>query len=306
MNWTCTIAGGHDRRMDELTGLFIPLITPFTVGGDVAADVLERLAHRVLDDGAAGIVALGTTAETATLTDAERAIVLAACSRVCRERAAPLIAGIGTNDTARTATALAALAQYPDVRAALVLVPYYSRPGEAGVIEHFRALAGHAPVPLLIYNIPYRTGQELSWQALARLAEIPGVAGVKQATGSIDADTIDMMAGRPAGFSVLGGDDPVVSPLLAVGADGGILASAHVCTSQFARLVSLWRGGRAAEARELGHRLAPLSRALFAEPNPVVIKSVLHRQGQIPSAAVRLPLLAANLESTQRALRLVV
>ena len=291
--------------MDELTGLFIPLITPFTASGELAADALERLAHRVLDDGATGIVALGTTAEAATLTDDERSTVLAICSRVCRERAAPLVAGAGTNDTARSAAALAGLAGYPEVRAALVVVPYYVRPGEAGVLEHFRALATGSPVPLIIYNIPYRTGQTLSWRNMAKLAELARIAGVKHAAGSIDQDTIAMMAGRPAGFSVLGGDDPYISPLLALGADGGILASAHVRTSDFARLVSLWRDGQAGEARQLGHRLAPVSQALFAEPNPVVIKSVLHRLGQIPSPAVRLPLLPASPDSADAALRAV-
>jgi 4-hydroxy-tetrahydrodipicolinate synthase len=289
--------------MDTLTGLFIPLITPFTADGQLAGDALERLAHRVLDDGATGIVALGTTAEAPTLTDEERAAVLAICSRVCRERGAPLVAGAGSNDTARSAAALAGLADYPDVSAALVVVPYYSRPGEAGVLEHFRALAAGSPVPLVIYNIPYRTGQSLSWPTMARLAGLSGVAGVKHAAGSIDQDTIAMMAGRPAGFSVLGGDDAYISPLLALGADGGILASAHLCTSGFARLVGLWQHGQAAQARELGHRLAPLSQALFAEPNPVVIKAVLHRQGQIPSPAVRLPLLPASPDTADAVMR---
>jgi len=306
MNWTCAIVGRHDQRMDTLTGLFIPLITPFTPEGELAEDALERLAHRVLDDGATGIVALGTTGEAASLTDSEKSQVLAICSRICRERAAPLIAGAGTNDTARSAADLAALAEYPDVRAALVVVPYYNRPGEAGVIEHFRTLAADAGVPLIIYNIPYRTGQRVSWRAMARLAEIPGVAGVKHAAGSIDQDTIAMMAGRAPGFSVLGGDDPVISPLLALGADGGILASAHVNTAEFARLISLWQDGKANDARELGHQLASLSQALFAEPNPVVIKSVLHRMGQIPSPSVRLPLLTASPETTEAALRAVV
>jgi 4-hydroxy-tetrahydrodipicolinate synthase len=300
------IADRHDQFMDELTGLFIPLITPFTASGSVAADALEHLAHRVLDDGATGIVALGTTGEAASLTAAEKAQVLDICSRVCRERSAPLIAGAGTSDTARSAAELAALAQYPDVRAALVLVPYYIRPGEAGVIEHFKALAASSPVPLIIYNIPYRTGQPVSWRSMAKLAELPGIAGVKHAVGSIDPDTIAMMAGRPAGFSVLGGDGLVISPLLALGGEGGILAEAHVCTAEFARLVSSWRDEKAAGARELGHRLSPLSRALFAEPNPVVIKSVLHRMGQIPSPSVRLPLLPASLDSTEDALRAVV
>lgn len=288
--------------MSELTGLFVPLITPFTVGGTVAADALERLAHRVLDDGATGIVALGTTAETPTLTEAERSQVLRICSRVCRERGVPLIAGAGSNDTARSAAALAALAEYPEVCGALVAVPYYSRPGEAGVVEHFRALATGGPVSLVVYNIPYRTGQAVGWPTMRQLADLPGIAGVKHAVGSIDADTIAMMAERPAGFSVLVGEDLYVSPLLALGADGAIQAAAHVCTGKFARLIGLWRDGRAAEARDLGHRLAPLSRALFAEPNPTVIKAVLYRLGEIPSPAVRLPLLAAGPESTAAAL----
>lgn len=289
--------------MDKLTGLYIPLITPFTADGELAADALEALAHRVLDDGATGIVALGTTAETATLTEQERSAVLAICSGVCRERAAPLVAGAGTNDTARSAAELASLAGYPEVRAALVVVPYYSRPGEAGVLEHFRALAPSSPVPVIIYNVPYRTGQALSWRSMARLAALPGIAGVKHAVGSIDQDTIAMMAGRPAGFSVLGGDDPYISPLLALGADGGILATAHVRTGDFGRLVSLWRDGQAGPARQLGHQLAPLSQALFAEPNPVVIKAVLHRLAQIPSPVVRRPLLPASPDSADAALR---
>jgi 4-hydroxy-tetrahydrodipicolinate synthase len=303
MKWTCMISAGQDRFMTKLAGLFIPLITPFTADGELAATALERLAHRVLDGGATGIVALGTTAEHATLSDAERTQVLQICARVCRERGAALIAGAGGNDTARSAAVLAALADYPEVCAALTVVPYYSRPGEEGVIEHVRALADSGPVPLVVYNIPYRTGQVLSWAAIARLAVLPGVAGIKHATGAVDRDTMLMMAARPEGFQVLAGDDLYASPLLALGADGAILASAHVRTAEFARLVSLWRDGRAAEARALGHRLTPLTAALFAEPNPAVIKAVLHRLGEIPSQAVRLPLLPASDAAADEAVR---
>jgi 4-hydroxy-tetrahydrodipicolinate synthase len=289
--------------MTELAGLFVPLITPFTADGEVAPTALERLARRVLDAGATGIVALGTTAEHATLSEAERTLVLQTCARVCREHGAPLIAGAGGNDTARSAAEVAALRRYPEVCAALTVVPYYSRPGEAGVIEHVRALADGGHVPLVIYNIPYRTGQTLSWAAIAQLAGLPGVAGIKHATGAVDRDTMLMMAARPERFRVLAGDDLYASPLLALGADGAILASAHVRTSEYASLVSLWRDGRAAEARTLGHRLAPLSAALFAEPNPAVIKAVLHRLGEIPSPAVRLPLLPASGPVTDEAER---
>jgi 4-hydroxy-tetrahydrodipicolinate synthase len=285
----------------DLTGLYVPLITPFTVSGELAPDALEGLAHGVLDDGAAGLVALGTTGEPATLTEAERRRVLDVCARVCRERSATLIAGAGSNDTAASARALAALAKWPEVAAALTVVPYYTRPSEAGVVAHFTALAAASPVPLVIYNIPQRTGQAVGWRALRRLAELPGIAGMKQAAGGVDADTVMLMADRPDGFAVLAGDDLFASPLLALGAAGAIMASAHVCTRGFAGMVGAWRSGQAGQARALGHRLARVAAALFAEPNPIVIKAVLHAQNQIPSPAVRLPLLAASPASTAAA-----
>ena len=288
--------------MTNFAGLFVPLITPFGLDGRVHSGSLERLARRVLDDGAAGLVALGTTAETATLTAAERRQVLDVCAAVCRDRGAPLIAGAGSNDTRGSAGALAALAAWPEISAALTVVPYYSRPGEPGVLEHFRVLAEAGPVPLIIYNIPCRTGQPVGWATMRKLAELPGVAGVKHAAGAVDPDTITMMAGRPDGFAVLAGDDLYASAMLALGASGAILASAHACTSRFAALVGAWRGGRAAEARQLGHQLTPLASALFAEPNPAVIKAVLHRRGEIPTAAVRLPLLAAGAAAADQAM----
>ena len=149
-------------------------------------------------------------------------------------------------------------------------------------------------MPLIVYNVPYRTGKVVGWQTLRQLACLPGIAGVKHAVGSIDQDTVMLMANPPADFAVLAGDDVFASPLLALGAAGGILASAHLCTGEFAGLIGAWRSGQTSQARELGHLLTPLSAALFAEPNPTVIKGVLHAQGKIPSPAVRLPLLPAG------------
>jgi 4-hydroxy-tetrahydrodipicolinate synthase len=289
-------------------GLFIPLITPFTEDGDLASGALEKLAHAVIDAGAAGLVALGTTGEPATLAAAERHAVLDIAARVCRERGATLIAGAGSNDTAGSARELRDLAAWPQVSAALTVVPYYTRPSEEGVVAHFTRLALHSPVPLIVYNIPYRTGRVLSAQTLLKLAGVPGIAGVKHATGAVDQDTVLMMAeltaGRPGDFAVLAGDDVFASPLLALGAAGGILASAHLRTGEFAELIAAWHAGEAGRARALGHRLALLSTALFAEPNPAVIKGVLHAQGLIPSPAVRLPLLAASQDSIRAALAL--
>ncbi|MGK4583789.1 dihydrodipicolinate synthase family protein [Kitasatospora sp. HPMI-4] len=284
----------------ELHGIYVPLITPFEQDGSVAAGALERLAHSMLDQGAAGLVALGTTAEPATLDEDERRTVTEVCARVCRERGATLIVGAGGNDTRRSAEQLAGLT---GADAALVTVPAFTRPGEAGVLAHFEYLAERSAVPLVVYHIPYRTGQALGTATLRRLLSLPGIAGVKYAVGGIDEGTVELLAN--GGTGVLGGDDTVFSPLLALGAAGGILASAHLATGRFTELVDLWRKGDAVPARELGHRLAALSGALFAGPNPTVIKGVLHARGVIPTPAVRLPLLAAEAAPVGRALELL-
>lgn len=290
----------------SLRGLLVPLITPFTEDGSLAPAALEKLAHTVLDAGATGLLALGTTGEHATLTAAERGTVLDTCARVARERGVPLVAGAGSNDTAGSVAALRDLSAWPEIVAALTVVPYYTRPSEEGVVAHFTRLAAESPVPLIVYNIPYRTGRVLSGETLLRLAAVPGIAGIKHAAGGIDAATMTLLAGVPDGFSVLGGDDLFVSPLLALGAAGGILACSHVRTAEFAALIAAWHAGDVSRARAIGHRLTALAAALFAEPNPVVIKGVLHAQGLIPSPAVRLPLLPASPEAVQAAVSLAL
>ncbi|BFV59833.1 4-hydroxy-tetrahydrodipicolinate synthase [Kitasatospora sp. CMC57] len=278
----------------ELHGIHVPLVTPFEADGTLAVAALAGLAREVLADGAAGLVALGTTAEVATLDEAERHTVVEVCARAAAEYGATLTVGTGGNDTRRTAEALAGLAGVAD--AALVTVPAFTRPGEAGALAHFEALTAASPVPLIVYHIPYRTGQALGAAALRRIGALPKVAGVKYAVGGIDQDTVQLMADLPDGFAVLAGDDPFLAPLLALGATGGMLASAHLATGRFAEFAD----GRG--PRELGHRLARLSIAAFAEPNPTVIKGVLHAQGRIPTPDVRLPLLPAGPESVDAAL----
>ncbi|MGC4816899.1 dihydrodipicolinate synthase family protein [Micromonospora sp. DT63] len=280
-----------------LTGLYVPLITPFDLAGGVAIDALAALANDALDAGAAGVVALGTTGEPAALSDDERGSVLDVLSAVCRARRAHLLVG------ANTVEALRALSDRPEVTAALSLVPPFLRPGGAGVLAHFAHLAQASPVPLVVYHVPYRTGQQLSPDDLRQLAGLPGVIGIKYATGGIDGDTVDFLADIRPGFAVLGGEDPLISPLLALGAHGAIVASAQVAPADFVQLVALWQAGDLVRGRALGHRLAGLSAALFAEPNPTVIKSVLHAQGRIPTAGVRLPLVPAGPDAARRALR---
>ncbi|KAF4410135.1 MULTISPECIES: dihydrodipicolinate synthase family protein [Streptomyces] len=285
-----------------LRGIHVPLVTPFDTGGRIAYEALEGLAHTALDEGAAGLVALGTTAEAAALDPGEQGAVTDLCARVCRERGATLIVGAGTNDTRTSAARLRELGErHPDATA-LVPVPYYTRPSEEGVVAHFAELARHSPVPLVVYNIPYRTARVLSGETLLRLGALPGVAGVKHAVGGIDQDTLHLLGGCHPDFAVLAGDDAFAAPLLALGAAGGVLAVANLCAGRFAELAALWRGGDADRARPLGHALTALARAAFAEPNPTVLKGVLHRLGRIPSPAVRLPLLPASGDAVARTL----
>jgi 4-hydroxy-tetrahydrodipicolinate synthase len=284
------------------TGLLVPLVTPFDATGAVDLEALERLAGEVLDEGAAGVVALATTGEPTSLDDAERDAVVAVCSRACTERDAVLLVGAGTNDTRTTVTRHEALASVPGVRASLAVVPYYVRPSEAAIVRHFAHVAERSPVPIVVYNIPYRTGRGLGADALLELAALDGVVGVKQAVGGIDADTLELLARAPASFAVLGGDDPYLFPLVLMGGAGAIAASSHLRTRRFADMLRLGAEGRVAEGRAHAEALLPLVRALFAEPSPAVIKAALHAEGRIPTPHVRMPLADASPDATTRAL----
>jgi 4-hydroxy-tetrahydrodipicolinate synthase len=283
-------------------GVFVPLVTPFTEDDHVDLDALERLAAAVLDEGAAGVVALATTGEPTSLTAAERDAVVASCASVCADRQATLIVGAGTYDTRTTIERHEALAQVPGASASLAVVPYYVRPSEQAIVRHFELVAERSPVPIVIYNIPYRTGRGLGAQALLELAAVDGVAAVKQAVGGIDSDTLTVLASAPDGFAVLGGDDQYLYPLTLMGGRGAISASAHIATSRFVEMIEAGLAGRVEEGRAHHEALLPLTQALFAEPSPAPIKAVLHAQGRIPTPHVRMPLSDASPATTERAL----
>lgn len=162
-----------------LRGVYIPLITPFDDRDRVDLDALERLAAGCLDAGARGLIALATTGEPTSLDDDERAAVVASVASVCAGRGFELIVGAGTNDTRTTLARHEALADVPAASGSLAVVPYYVRPSEAGIVAHFQAVAAHSPVPVLVYNIPYRTGRGLGADALCELAATENIAGVK-------------------------------------------------------------------------------------------------------------------------------
>lgn len=289
----------------DLHGVWIPLVTPFDASGVVDTDAIERLCGEYLAEGAAGIVALGTTGESPALDADEKRAVVEACSRVCTSRRARLIVGTGTNNTRSTIAATRALAGIPSVVGALVVVPYYVRPSEAAIVEHYRVVAAESPVPVVAYNIPSRTGRGLGAASLLELAGIPKVAGVKQSVAALDLDTLEVLSSAPDGFSMLSGDDYLAYPMICMGAVGGITASAHVCTARWVAMVECALAGKLDDGRVHAEALLPVVQTAFAEPNPSVFKGVLHAQGRIETPDVRMPLAKASSGAVERCLRAV-
>jgi 4-hydroxy-tetrahydrodipicolinate synthase len=283
MNWSSPLT-----RRTLVFMLYVPLVTPFATSGAVDLDALSSLASGLLSDGATGLVALGTTGEPSSLSLSEREAVLSVVAAVCAARGAPLLVG------ANSAAELAALAGRPEVTAALTLVPPFVRPGPEGVLAYFTQLAAASAVPLVVYHVPPRTGQDLSPAFLGRLAALPSVVGMKYAPGVLSSDSVELFASLPS-FPVYCGDDALLCAMLALGASGAIAASAHLATASYACLITSF-------SAPLGHRLGRLSSALFAEPNPTVIKGVLYAQGRIPTPSVRLPLLPASPSTVDHAL----
>jgi 4-hydroxy-tetrahydrodipicolinate synthase len=288
-----------------LRGLYVPLITPFTADGSVALDAIERLANVYLDAGAAGLVPLGTTGESPALDADEQRAVIDVCARVSTERGTQMIVGAGTNSTRTTIAAVQRLADVPATSAALVVVPYYVRPSQAGIVAHFVEVAQASPVPVVVYNIPYRTGRALDADGLLELARTPNIAGLKQAVGTLDGDTMRVLAESPDDFHVLGGEDPYLFPTALLGGAGAICASSHLCTERFVAMIECGLAGKVDEGRAHHEALAPVIAAGFAEPNPCVFKAVLHAQGKIPTPDLRLPMTAASPAARDRALAAV-
>ena len=274
----------------DLRGVWVPLITPFDARGAVDVGAIERLCHEFSSAGVSGIVALGTTGEATALDADEKQAVIAAVVRACTAARTRVIVGTGSNNTEATIRATAALAETSGVVGALVVVPYYVRPAISGIVAHFRAVAAASPVPVIVYNIPARTGRDLGAAGLLELAQVPNIAGVKQAVATLDADTLEVLANAPDGFGVLGGEDTLLFPLMCMGALGTISAAAHLCTERFVAMIECGLAGKIEDGRAHAEALLPVIRAAYVEPNPAIFKGVLHSQGRIATPDVRLPL----------------
>ena len=267
-------------------GLWVPLITPFKDGAvDFAS--YERLVAHYITLGVDGLFPLGTTGESPTLDEAESEALIERTLAVAAGRV-PVFVGIGGNATAKVVKTLKRLERLPF--AGIVSVcPYYNRPSQDGLIAHFRSVAAATDRDVLIYNIPYRTAVNLTNDSLFELAEVPNIVGAKDSSGSI-AQSLDLLARKPADFAVLTGEDALYFTMRANGADGGILAASHVLTERFVEVGRRFAVNDLAGARAAWAPLAAFVPLLFAEANPMPIKYLLWRQGLIASPECRLPL----------------
>ncbi len=271
-----------------IRGTFTALITPFRAGGvdQIDEPALRSLVDAQIAGGISGLVPCGTTGETPTLTETEQDRVIATVVEQARGRV-PVVAGTGGNDTAHV---LSRTMRARDLGAdgALVVAPYYNKPTQEGLYRHFAHLAESVDLPIVLYNVPGRTGVNMLPETILRLAQIPGIVAVKEASGSLDACS-EIVASAPDGFSVLSGDDSLTLPIVAVGGQGVISVASNIVPEAMSALTRAALAGEFGRARELHRRLLPLCRAMFLDNNPIAVKTAAGLLG-ICSGDVRLPL----------------
>jgi 4-hydroxy-tetrahydrodipicolinate synthase len=248
------------------------IVTPFGADGALDCGALERIVRWQVSCGIHGLVPCGTTGEGATLTDSEHGQVIETVVRTV-ERRVPVVAGCGSNDTRRTVDA-ARRAEQAGADALLVVSPYYNKPNRSGMIRHYRSVAESVALPVVVYNVPGRTGQNLGAELIVELAEIPRIVGVKEASGDLQ-QIADILATRPAGFAVLSGDDALALPTMALGAEGVISVASNEAPAEMAEMIDAASEGDYARARKIHYRLRALMQANFVESNPVPVKTAM-------------------------------
>ena len=286
------------------SGVFTALITPFTDSGAVDEAALRRLVKRQIEGGVAGLVPCGTTGEAVTLDpdEHERVVTVAVEEARAASRRVPVIAGCGTNDTKKSQK-LAERCRKAGADMLLVVTPYYNKPTPPGLIAHFRAVADAGQLPVVIYNVPGRTGVNMLPDTVLKLAEDPRFAAVKEASGSLD-QACEILRARPERFAVLSGEDSLAVPMIGCGADGIIAVVSNEAPRLFADLVAAALAGDRAKAAALQARLFPLMKANFRESNPIPVKWAMARLG-LCGGTVRLPLVplsAAHHAAVEQAL----
>ena len=277
-----------------LKGCGTALLTPFKgKGTEVDYGAFAATVDWQIEAGVDFLVPLGTTGETPTLSDSEKLQVLEVALQHAKGR--PVVAGIGTNSFTGT---LANMRLLQDADAFLVVVPYYNKPPQRGIYEYFKAVAGATAKPVIIYNVPGRTGSNISAETTLELArDVPNIAGIKEASGNVE-QIKAILQGRPGGFSVLSGNDDQTCELMQAGADGVISVASNVFPSAMADFVHALQAGKFEEAAKMDLRLQPLFKALFVESNPIPAKAAMAQLGLMENS-LRLPLVPSTPETEQ-------
>lgn len=271
-----------------LKGSLVALITPMNQDGSINYEQLHDLIDWHIENGTDGIVAVGTTGESATLPVEEHLAVIEATVKHVNKRV-PVIAGTGANNTVE-AIALSKAAEQAGADYTLSVVPYYNKPSQEGIYQHFKAIAEATSIPMVIYNVPGRTVVSMSNDTILRLAKIPNIVGVKEASGKIGSN-IELINSVPEGFAVLSGDDPTGLPFMLCGGHGVVTVAANVAPKLFADMCRAALEGDIATARRLNEQLIPIYNTMFCEPSPAAPKWGLSLLGKC-EPHVRLPLVA--------------
>lgn len=286
----------------DFRGLGVALVTPFDINGDVDYDRLHLLVNRLVAGGADYIVVLGTTAETPCLTDDEKRRIRESVAEWVGRRV-PLVLGFGGNCTAALCEELRAW-DGDGYTAILSVTPFYNKPSQQGLYEHFKAVAEASPLPVLLYNVPGRTGVNMQPATTLRLVrEVPGIAGVKEASGNLT-QIGEIIAGAPEGFAVISGDDALTVDMAAMGAQGVISVIGNAAPNVWSRLTHLALDGKVMEAKEMYAGLDALEKMLFAEGNPAGIKALMDVMG-LCEGVLRLPLVGVSEGLRERMLEFV-
>lgn len=289
--------------MARFGGSMVALVTPLR-GGAVDESALRDLARWQLEQGTDALVPCGTTGEGATLSAEEQVQVVRICVEEARGKA-PVIAGCGTNNTSATIENVQR-AKEAGADAALVVTPYYNKPTPEGLFRHFEAVAKQGGLPVVLYNVPSRTAVDMLADTVARCAKVPGIVGIKEASGSVVRVAEILSAGVPGDFAILAGDDMYTLPTLASGGHGVISVVANIAPADLAKLCDAFFAGDLKAAQRAQIRFAPLVKALFLETNPLPVKHALHKMGRI-GPELRLPLVpvseagAAKVEAAMKA-----
>lgn len=267
-------------------GVFTALVTPFTEEGKIDEQALRRLVDFQIEEGIDGLVPVGTTGESPTLGAEETEAVIRITVEQARGRV-PVIAGAGSNSTDK-AIHLAAAAKKLGATASLQVAPYYNKPTAEGFYRHFTAIADAVDLPMVVYNIPGRTGKNIENSTMLRLAGHRNIVAVKEASGDVS-QMMNLISQKPAAFAVLSGDDNLAFPLIALGGKGVISVASNLVPGRMKEMVSAALQGKWDKARELHYKLLPLFKAIFIETNPIPIKAALAMKG-LMKEVYRLPM----------------